>query len=250
MNSVLGIGAAAGLVAALLFAVISTGNVLALVLYFVAPLPIFLAALGWNHTAVSRQPPWGARPSRSCSARLRASFSPPASRCRRGGTPTSSFSPAPTTTQRRVVPARKVLFWMSGVSAGLTLLGALMLGRNYEAFVRSFERAVVVVEQLNPNMFQGVAPEAKQQSITELAQLFAVAAPPVSAAAGVAFAVLLAWLAARITLASGRLPRPWPEIAATQLPQTALWALLAGSRPPPRCGASPAFSRSPSPRRC
>ena len=51
MTLIVGIGAAAGLVSALLFAVITTGNTIALLLYFVAPLPILLAALGWNHRA-------------------------------------------------------------------------------------------------------------------------------------------------------------------------------------------------------
>src|SRR4051794_7873758 len=51
MNAIFGIGAGAGLASALLFAVITTGNPLAVLLYFVAPLPVILAALGWNHRA-------------------------------------------------------------------------------------------------------------------------------------------------------------------------------------------------------
>ena len=55
MGSLLGIGAGAGLVSALLFAVVTTGNPLAIILYLVAPLPVLLAALGWNHRAGSRR---------------------------------------------------------------------------------------------------------------------------------------------------------------------------------------------------
>jgi hypothetical protein len=51
MGSILGIGAGAGFVSALLFAVTTTGNPLAIVLYFVSPLPILIAGLGWNHRA-------------------------------------------------------------------------------------------------------------------------------------------------------------------------------------------------------
>ena len=49
MLPIVGIGA--GLVSALLFAVVTTGSPLAIILYSVAPLPIFIAALGWNHRA-------------------------------------------------------------------------------------------------------------------------------------------------------------------------------------------------------
>ena len=49
MIPVVGIGA--GLVAALLFSVVITGSPLAVLLYSAAPLPILIAALGWNHRA-------------------------------------------------------------------------------------------------------------------------------------------------------------------------------------------------------
>jgi hypothetical protein len=51
MASLLAIGFGAGLASALLFAVVVTGSPLALVLSLVAPLPILIAVLGWNHRA-------------------------------------------------------------------------------------------------------------------------------------------------------------------------------------------------------
>ena len=47
MIPIVGIGA--GLVSALLFSVVITGSPLAALLYSAAPLPIFIASLGWNH---------------------------------------------------------------------------------------------------------------------------------------------------------------------------------------------------------
>ncbi len=44
-------GIGAGLVSALLFAVVITGSPLGLLLSQLAPLPVFVAALGWNHRA-------------------------------------------------------------------------------------------------------------------------------------------------------------------------------------------------------
>ena len=49
--TVLLVGLGAGLVSALLFAVVVTGSALAVGLSLVAPLPIFIAALGWSHRA-------------------------------------------------------------------------------------------------------------------------------------------------------------------------------------------------------
>lgn len=228
MTSLFGIGAAAGLVAALLFAVITTGNILALLLYFVAPLPVMLAALGWHHRAGLIAAFVGA-------FAVFVVFGAPAGLV----FATSVALPAwwyayllllARTTDDGTVewyPLGKVMVWMAGISAALTLLGALLLGSSYETFVRSFERAVTLIEQLNPNTFQGVSPDAKAQTMAELARLFAVVAPPISAAVGVGFAVLLAYLAGRITLASGRLPRPWPDVPAATLPNGALVAMLA-----------------------
>ncbi len=47
----IGIGIGAGLVSALLFGVVITGSPLAMLLSYLAPLPILIAALGWHHRA-------------------------------------------------------------------------------------------------------------------------------------------------------------------------------------------------------
>ena len=49
--TVLLVGLVAGVASALLFAVVVTGSALAVGLSLVAPLPIFIAALGWSHRA-------------------------------------------------------------------------------------------------------------------------------------------------------------------------------------------------------
>ena len=45
------IGVGAGAAAALLFASVASGSPLAVVLFYLAPLPILIAALGWSHYA-------------------------------------------------------------------------------------------------------------------------------------------------------------------------------------------------------
>ena len=45
------IGVSAGAAAALLFASVASGSALSVLLFYLAPLPILIAALGWSHWA-------------------------------------------------------------------------------------------------------------------------------------------------------------------------------------------------------
>src|SRR4249920_2315934 len=51
MIQIVFIGLGAGAAAALLFASVASGSILATLLFYLAPLPILIAALGWSHWA-------------------------------------------------------------------------------------------------------------------------------------------------------------------------------------------------------
>src|ERR1700754_570231 len=51
MTQIVSIGIGAGAAAALLFASLASGSPFALVLFYLSPLPILIAAIGWNHLA-------------------------------------------------------------------------------------------------------------------------------------------------------------------------------------------------------
>jgi hypothetical protein len=51
MVQVVLIGIGAGAVAALMFAALASGSLLSMALFYLAPLPILIAALGWSHVA-------------------------------------------------------------------------------------------------------------------------------------------------------------------------------------------------------
>src|SRR5258708_20433885 len=51
MLQILLVGLGAGAAAALLFASVASGSILATLLFYLAPLPILIAALGWSHWA-------------------------------------------------------------------------------------------------------------------------------------------------------------------------------------------------------
>ena len=51
MMQIVLVGIGAGAAAALLFASVASGSMLATLLFYLAPLPILIAALGWSHWA-------------------------------------------------------------------------------------------------------------------------------------------------------------------------------------------------------
>ena len=51
MMQILLVGLGAGAAAALLFASVVSGSIAAIFLFYIAPLPILIAALGWSHLA-------------------------------------------------------------------------------------------------------------------------------------------------------------------------------------------------------
>src|SRR5262249_61132199 len=51
MMEIVFVGIAAGIAAGLVFASIASGSALSIPLFYLAPLPILIAAMGWNHLA-------------------------------------------------------------------------------------------------------------------------------------------------------------------------------------------------------
>ena len=223
-------GAGCGAVSALLFAVISTGSPLAFLLYLIAPLPILIATLGFGHHA-------GLVATLISLAVTALIFSPLAGviQALSIGLPSwftayllllgrSSETDAPE--KMEWYPLGRVLFWIIGLSAALTLAGAVMIAPDYAGFVATFGRAVDVVLTYDPDLVAGLSAEEKTQFIETLSSLLANIAAPISTAASVAISVLLLWVAGRIVQASGRLPRPWPDLSTLKLPRLAVPALV------------------------
>jgi riboflavin transporter FmnP len=233
MASFLGIGAAAGFVSALLFVVIDRAELsaLAMLLYFLSPLPILIVAMAWNHraglVAAIVSTILVLLVSENQSIELAIQFAVGVA------LPAWWFAyllllARTTDTTTEWYPMGRLLGWVACVSAATTVVNALLISLSYDEFVASFKRAAPLLETLNPNAFQGLSPDAKTQSLDQFADLFAIVAPPVATAADAAISVFLIWLAARIVLKSGRFPRPWPDLAWTTLPMGALGLLLAG----------------------
>lgn len=225
--SLIMIGLGAGFVSAVLSAVIATGRPAALILFFLAPLPIVIAALGWNHRAgliaaiagaivlglIAN--PWAALIFAISTALPAWWFSFLALLARRDEA----------LGQTEWYPLGRLLLWIAGLVAMLTIAGLLSISTDYASYVKSFERVIPLMERFNPGIFEGLNEAQRQARSESLAQAFAWLAPAVSAAISVATTVLLLYLGARAVQSSGRLPRPWPAIPETTMPRVALLAL-------------------------
>ena len=226
MNAILGIGAGAGFVSALLFAVIATGQLIAMPLFFAAPLPIALAALGWNHKA-------GLVASLTGAVCIGLAFAPGSGLTYlvAVGLPTWWTAYLVLLARRdegkvEWYPLGRLLVWIVALSAAMTLLGALMLGDgDYATFVKRFERAALLLNEVRPGIFEGLSASERDADVAAIGRLFATIAPPVSAGISVLSSVGLLYLAARVVRASDRLPRPWSPISAVRIPNLAMAAL-------------------------
>jgi Predicted membrane protein (DUF2232) len=226
MGPTLAIAFGAGLASALLFATLASGNPLAIILFYFAALPTLIAGLGWGHYAGGFASAIGAL---ALSLALRSQlglfffFSV--------GLPSwilaylaLSKRPAPTADDPEAAewyPPGLLLAIIGLGAIVLTLFGmAVLFGLDFDAYQSSLRAAVDQALQ------QMTAPGTDTQAIAA----FMTAAVPVAAAIVWTFVTTLnLFVAGRVVRASGRLPRPWPDLPSLRLPRWMAGTLLVGS---------------------
>jgi hypothetical protein len=217
-------GVGCGAVSALLFAVIATSSPLAFPLYLLAPLPLLIATLGFTHQA-------GLVAGIVAFLLTALFFSPLAGLVHLlsigfpawlMGYLTLLARPVDATGQSEWYPIGRLLLWNVALTVTLTFIGALLLGSDYSAFVASFEQLIGEMVALEPALFGHLTVDNPATSIAAIAHVMALLAAPISAAVSTVLTVLLLYGAGRIVRASGRLPRPWPDLTALSLPKIAL----------------------------
>jgi len=227
-------GPALGLVSAIVFASATTGPlVVRFLLFFITSLPIFLAGLGWGPTtavlaglagtalvAVSAGPLVGLAFAASqvvpvivlSYLALLSRAGPPGP----GGGETIEWYP----------PGRLVVS-AALMAACLSVVSVLLLGGSHEEIKSSLGTFIDKMVKSDLPQMQG-SPALGEAEISSLAEITAAVLPAASGISWMASLLFNLWLAGRITLASGQLRRPWPDLAAIEYPRgTAL--LFAGS---------------------
>lgn len=221
------IGLAGGFASAVLFMSATGGGAASRVLlYFLAPLPSFLAGLGWG-------------PVSALVAALAASAGigfvlgglwpafvflvsqglPVVLLCHLALLNRSDADGAPV----EWYPVGRLVAAAALVAGGLSVMSLFMLGSDLQ------EVGGVLREMIEKVFAQDLAALRNKPLTTEeidtLAQLGLYLLPAASATSWLAGFSLNLWLAGRITQATGRLARPWPDLAAMTFPPGMLWGL-------------------------
>jgi hypothetical protein len=223
------IGLAAGCASALMFASIISGALISVLLFYLAPLPLMVAAIGWG-------PLFAAIGGIAASLGLGAIFG--FNYCiafavaialpgwwlghlvllgRPVAAAKSGNGAAPVEPELEWYPVGRILLWITGLAALTTFAALLTLGTDAATITEMLRRGVTRI--LNPENKPAPA------EISQWVDAMVTFAPFAAAAVAMPTLTLNLWLAAKITATSGRLHRPWPDLKTATLPPTTL-ALL------------------------
>jgi hypothetical protein len=216
------IGIGAGAAAALLFASVTSGSWLSIPLFYLAPLPIMIAGLGWSHWAAMTAalagaiglgavfgtvfllafaagagfPAW-------CLGYL-AMLARPVASTNGSGQGAASFEWYP--------PGRLVV-WAAALGVLVVIVAIPNFGIDADSFRAGLRDALNAIMRVNN------ATPARTGSNTErLLEMLVNAIPPAAAVLATITNLLNLWLAARVVKFSGRLARPWPQLSSMTFP--------------------------------
>ena len=226
MMTTISIAMAAALASAMMFASIASGAVLSLALFYLAPLPLMVVALGWGSrtgliAGVIAVLGLGAAfglmymLAYAVMAALPALWLGHLALLARapddGYTPPSALD---------WYPVGRILVWIVGF-ASLTTAGALLtLGTDVTTIETVMRKSLTHISDLANQ--GGVARSTAPDPVIEA--LVAIA-PGAAALVAMLTLTLNLWLAAKIAQTSQLLKRPWPDLRATEMPQPVLAAL-------------------------
>jgi hypothetical protein len=227
------IGAGLGLVAAVVFASATTGIFAArVVLFFITPLPLALAGLGWGPRAAAVAGAVGtllvgvwAGPVVALTFAVSQvvpmvvlSYLALLAR----SLPPEGAGPA----ALEWYPIGRLVVWAAIIAALLSFASILLIGGDMEKLKG------LLTEVFRTAIKDGMAtmPDGAQVSdsdIQAMAEVALAVLPLASAASWISSLLFNLWLAGRITLASGQLIRPWPDLSGIEFPKGS--ALLFGA---------------------
>jgi hypothetical protein len=222
------IGLSAGAATALLFASVASGSPLSVLLFYLAPLPILIAALGWSH--------WAALIAAIvASAGLAAVFGSfffiafllgvglPAwwlGYLALLARPTATATASPDGLEW--YPVGHLVFWAAVISALIVVAAMLNFGTDADSFRASLRSSLERMLHISERTAAGPSsPAAQRPDPSRLVEFLVMALPPAAAVLTTITSVVNLWLAGRIAKISGRLRRPPPDLSAMRFPSFA-----------------------------
>jgi hypothetical protein len=223
MTQIVLIGLGTGAASALLFASVASGSPISILLFYLAPLPILIAALGWSH--------WAALVAAvAAAAGLAVAL---------GGYFFFAFligvglpawwlgyltllARAGPTGELDWYPVGRIVLWAAILGTLVVVAAIPTVGLDEETFRSTlrngFERVI------RPSPRAGGDPASADRVIDFLISVI----PPAAAVLSTVINLIDLWLAGKVVKLSGRLRRPWPELADMRLPQMTAAALGIG----------------------
>ena len=223
------VGLAAGVASALVFASIASGSALSIPLFYLAPLPILIAAMGWSHLS-------GLIAAGLAALGLGVAFGSMLFVVFLVGVglpawwlgylallarPTTNGTPG----HLEWYPVGRLVIWASLLGSLVVLTVMLRFGFDAETIQSGLQRALEILFQLRSAT--DVNAPGRPPEIGEFVAWLSIWIPRIAAIPTILASLMNLWLAGRIVGASGRLKRPWPDLSAIAFPS---WVplLLAG----------------------
>jgi len=229
MIAIVLIGLAAGCASALMFASIISGALISLLLFYLAPLPLMVAALGWGPIAATiggivAASGLGAIFGLPYCIAFAITVAVPAwwlGHLSLLGRPLPSAAAgngsAPAAPQLEWYPVGRILLWIAGFAALATIAAMLTLGTDAETITNSLRSGL--------SRILGARDAASSGDIERWVAALAIVAPAAATIVAMMTLTLNLWLAGKIAATSGRLHRPWPDLKSAELPPMTLVAL-------------------------
>jgi len=229
MGNLIFIRIMAGAASALLFASATTGALFALPLFYLTPLPLFLAGLGWGTMSAAIA---GLTASLLAALVLGGlvglgylvTFAIPAILltylallCRQPDGQAVSTAGSAGQSQLEWYPPGKLIAWITVMAGILTALAIPLLGFDAETY---YARLQEIMENTLLKDLESAAPEGfDAQQMSQLIAFLARALPAISAAIWILAMVFNLWAAGRVIAYAGHPLRPWPDISKLTYPQ-------------------------------
>jgi hypothetical protein len=229
MIAIVLIAIVAGSASALMFASIISGALISLLLFYLAPLPLMVAALGWGPLSATiggivAATGLGAIFGLPYGIAFAVTVALPAwwlghlallgRSIDNGASGNGARSVAP---DLEWYPVGRILLWITGFAALSTMAALLTVGTDAASITGALKRGLLRI--LGPR--EAASTGESEQWIDALVTI----APAAAAIVAMMTLTLNLWLAAKITATSGRLQRPWPDLKAAVLPPMTLPAL-------------------------
>lgn len=218
---------AAGVISAVVFASATTGAMmLRVVLFLLTPLSLYLAGLGLGVIA-------GAIAAITATTVVMLMANPltaevyaistaiPAVICTRF----TLMSRGPED-DREWYPIGRVIVVAALFAGVFAMLALILMGGDVDTLTKMLRGAVEAFVKSELSQIPG-APEIGETEIDQITRSTLSTLPWALGLLAMATTLLNLWLAARITLASGRLVRPWPDLAQSKMPAGATLVLFA-----------------------